>query len=117
MRNKAMFVVAFGLVAFPMAALAKTPADKVVVQTPTNQETLIVKSGMTAPVSFMVRQGNLWKGYRGSIQDMGRAISYRFTIHDAISAKGTELVQGLIPLHDGVTTIVLRPGMVPAVNG
>ncbi len=117
MRNKAKFVVAFGLVAFPMAALAKTPADKVVVQTPMSQETLAVKSGMTVPISLLVRQGNLWKGYLGSIQDMGRAISYRFTIHDTTNAKDAEMVSGMIPLHDDAATIVLRPGTIPVVNG
>ena len=84
--------------------------------TPGNSLPVVFKKGMSAPVTMVSSNGQQWEGIKGSVRDMGKAVAYRFQIRGAYSGKA-EIVHGLMPLRNGVATIALRPGIVPAVKG
>lgn len=119
MLKQAMFGVVFGLAVVPAMAAAgvtATPA-KIIVRSPTSMITVVTLSGQSSPVSMLARQGKLWKGFQGTVQDLsGKAVSYHFEVNNAYSAKTMKSVHGLAPLRDGVATITLRNG-IPAVKG
>jgi hypothetical protein len=69
---------------------------------------------MSAPVVVVSGDGRQWKGIEGSVRDIGKAGAYRFRVRRTYSGK-TEIVQGLMPLRNGVVTIALRPAVVPTV--
>ena len=121
MFKKMMFGVALGLVVVPMMAMAGTkqlPSNEALVHvnTPGSSLPVVLKKGMSAPVTMVSSNGQQWEGIKGSVRDMGKAVAYRFQIRGAYSGKA-EIVHGLRPLRNGVATIALRPGIVPAVKG
>ena len=116
MLKKAMFGVLLGLTMVPVAAMADTGFAQVHVQVGKSTNTMVLQPGMVAPISMTVHDGRQWNGFRGTVHDLGKAVSYRFQIKDGFAGKA-EVVSGLMPLRDGVATIPVRPGTIPAVNG
>jgi hypothetical protein len=122
MLKKAMLGVVFGLTMIPVLATANTlpsPGNEALVRVnmPGEYAIVLVKKGISAPVSMFSTNGKQWQGFKGEVRDMGKVVSYRFQIHDAYSDKNKESVHGLMPLHDGVATITVRRGVLPAVKG
>ncbi|MHB1641031.1 MAG: hypothetical protein ACYCS8_00040 [Acidithiobacillus sp.] len=121
MLKKAMLGVVLGLSMAPMVAMAGTmhlPGNEALVHvnTPGSSLPVVLKKGVSAPVTMVSSNGQQWEGIKGSVRDMGKAVAYRFQIRGAYSGKA-EIVHGLRPLRNGVATIALRPGIVPAVKG
>jgi|AOMQ01.1.fsa_nt_gi hypothetical protein len=122
MLKKAMLGVVFGLTMVPVLATANTlqlPGNEALVRVnmPSGYATVLVKKGISAPVSMFGTNGQQWQGFKGEVRDMGKTVSYHFQVNDAYSDKTKESVHGLMPLRDGVATITVRRGVVPAVKG
>ncbi len=121
MWKKAMLGVVLGLAMVPVAATAGTrhlPRNEALVRvnTPGSSLPVVLEKGMTAPVTMVESAGQQqWESIKGSVRDMGKAVAYRFRIRGAYSGKA-EIVHGLMPLRNGVATIALRSGIVPAVK-
>lgn len=121
MLRKAMLGIVLGLTMVPMVSMAGTnnlPGNEALVRvnTSTGYTTVLVKKGTSAPVSMFSTNGQQWNGFQGEVRNMGKAVAYRFQINDAYSAKIKESVHGLMPLRDGVATITVQRGVVPALK-
>jgi hypothetical protein len=80
-----------------------------------NHVVVALSSGMTAPIAMTEHQGDSWKGFQGTIKDVGKAVAYRIQIRNSFTGN-PEWVHGLLPLRKGVATITVRPGLIPAVK-
>jgi hypothetical protein len=121
MLKKAMLGVALGLAMVPVAAVASpvrlSGGDALVhVSASGCSLSVVLKEGESGPVAITSGYGSRWSGFKGTVRDMGKAVAYRFQVRRTYSGK-TEIVRGLVPQRNGVATIALRPGVVPAVKG
>ncbi len=88
-------------------------AASVTVKSDDGYSTMVVKKGVVTPIANFSQQqipgksGMVKTGFSGTVQDLGKTISYRFVIYDGL--KRTTKVHGVVPVFGHGAVIRLRP--------